>query len=132
MTKLRFGLIAFLLTSVLLFIASALAQVPLDPLMGAKASTLFPTYISHSCGVGDTAIRVEQYDERANSDATVTGAFSYRTTCAGSGRGSKATVYQDCFAVTFLSDRYTVIDRVRLAPEQTWKYGSAAQACSAL
>ncbi len=117
------------LLTMLFFSTLAFGQIALDPTMGAGSATLYPAYISHRCGVANAAIRVEQYDERTNDDATVTGAFSYRTTCPGSGRAAKPTVYQDCWAVTFLSDRYTVIDRQRLAAEQNWKLGSTAAVC---
>jgi len=120
MTKLKFGLTAFLLTSVLLFIANALALEPLDVTQGGYY-TAYPTYADRSCG--HVTLTVEQYD---GANAVVRAV----TTCPGSGRGSRSRAWLYCTAVS-TPDGYTVVvgDRVFVT---SWLYGQAAQACPAL
>jgi len=125
MTKLRFGLTAFLLTSVLLFIASVLSQnaFALEPLdvTQSGAYPAYPTYADRSCG--GVKLTVEQYDGHSAVVRAV-------TTCPGSGRGSRSRTWLYCTAVS-TPDGYTVVvgDRVFVT---SWLYGQVAQACPQL
>lgn len=123
MKKLSFALIAILATSLLLFV-TAYAQTALDPLQGYRA---FPDYLDHGCNSGNALW--ESYGPVADNDnGTVTQSFRFHTRCPGSGRGSVATVWQSCWAVSFDLDG-KLLDRDLLAPYAHWKQGQAQQVC---
>lgn len=119
-SKLTFGLIATILTS-LLIVGTAYAS---NPLQGYAA---YPDFLDHSCG----GVKIVSYEVLDNENGTVTEAFRFTTVCAGSGRGSKSTVYQSCWAVSFIDG--VLVDRYLLAPYSHWKFGSGNDvACPAL
>lgn len=117
-SKLTFGLVSILVTSLLLLAANAIAQTTLDPTQ-SNAYPAYPAYIDHSCG----GVTVIQYSEIGN-----TARYKFTTKCSTGGRGSVPTIYLACWEVSYATDRYYILSRDELVSAH-WKQGQAQQVC---